>query len=263
MALSELDPRPFLDTSALGREVELHENLPSTNDRARALAVGGAAHGTCVVSAAQTQGRGRRGRTWWSSPGAGLYASFVLRPRVRPPSAPLITLAAAVAVHEAIEQTCGVVTGIKWPNDILSIPDRKKLVGILLETASFEKRLDHAVVGIGVNLREVERPPEIADLATSIEALAGTAVEPARLLAAIANALEPRIADTSLTDPAGMLARWTDLALGIGEPVTLRNDDEAQHGTMRGITKGGALRLQTEGGEVQTVHVGELRFGHV
>ena len=130
----------------------------STNDVAGQLASRGAGDGTIVIADRQTAGRGRLGRTWFSPPGAGLYVSLVVRAATWGAAAfPLMTLAAGVALAEAVRACTGVPVEIKWPNDL--VIGRRKLAGILTE-ASGTGGLDGAVVGFGINLRTAAYPPQ-------------------------------------------------------------------------------------------------------
>jgi len=150
----------------------------STNDRARALAQGGAPHGTLVTAAEQHAGRGRQGRTWSAPPGRALLLSFVLRD---PPA--LLPLAAGLAVAEV----AGPAAAIKWPNDVLL--DGGKVAGILAEGRADE---GWAVLGIGVNvaLRVDELPPELHATAGTL-GLGPADLEPTleRLVVALERAL--------------------------------------------------------------------------
>lgn len=121
----------------------------STNRVAKELARQGAAHGTAVLAARQTAGRGRLGRQFFS-PEGGLYLSVILRPQLEPRDLPLMTPMAAVAVCTALEQTVRVRPDIKWVNDLYL--GGKKLCGILCESTG-----EAVIVGIGINLRT---PPE-------------------------------------------------------------------------------------------------------
>jgi BirA family biotin operon repressor/biotin-[acetyl-CoA-carboxylase] ligase len=164
--------------STLGRP-RLHlRATTSTNDRARALAQGGAPHGTLVTADEQHAGRGRQGRTWSAPPRRALLLSLVLRD---PPT--LLPLAAALAVAEI----AGAVAQIKWPNDVLV--EGRKVAGILAEGRPHE---GWAVLGIGVNvaLRVDELPPELHDTAGTL-GLTLADLEPTlqRLLAALERAL--------------------------------------------------------------------------
>jgi BirA family biotin operon repressor/biotin-[acetyl-CoA-carboxylase] ligase len=166
----------------------------STNDRARALAIAGAPHGTLVTASAQTAGRGRQGRRWSAPPNSSLLASLVLRGSPPPRLLPLI---AAVAVCEVADRsTAGEQARIKWPNDVVFVRPSgvpggglAKLAGILAEGRPQE---GWAVLGIGLNVavRLAELPVELqAGAATLGES--PSAIEPvlARLLAALSRRL--------------------------------------------------------------------------
>jgi BirA family biotin operon repressor/biotin-[acetyl-CoA-carboxylase] ligase len=154
----------FLDRERLGAllpdlDLRLFDTIDSTNRFAKQLAAEGASHGTLVVSSAQSQGRGRLGRSF-SSPKGGLYQSMVLRPRCKTEDALLITSAAAVAVARAVEEVCGIGLQVKWVNDLFL--GGRKVCGILTEGVIDVESgsLSSLVVGIGVN---VSTPSEAFD----------------------------------------------------------------------------------------------------
>src|SRR5919112_5436702 len=165
------------------------DSLPSTNTEAARQAALGAPEGLCVVAREQTAGRGRRERSWVSPKDAGLYVSVVLRPTLEARLWPLITLAAALAVRDALEEACGLEADIKWPNDLLA--GGRKLCGILAETAE-GARGRAVVLGIGVNLRRGSFPKELNDTATSVEEQTGRAPDAESLLASLTRALARR-----------------------------------------------------------------------
>ena len=138
--------------------------IDSTNTEALKQARLGAEEGLCVVARQQTAGRGRHGRKWVSEPDAGLYFSIILRPRVETQYLPLITLMTGVAVHATLGEL-GIDADIKWVNDLHV--EGKKICGILAETTDTPKGLA-VIVGIGINIKSSNFPPEIADTATSI-----------------------------------------------------------------------------------------------
>lgn len=144
--------------------------LDSTNAEALRRAVDGAPEGTVIVAEEQTAGRGRRGRSFFSPAGTGIYLSILVRPALAAERAHLLTCSAAVAVAEAIEACAGVDASIKWVNDVYC--RGKKVAGILTE-GSFDLEggvLQHAVVGIGVNVRPPHAgfPAEIAERAGAV-----------------------------------------------------------------------------------------------
>ena len=138
--------------------------VDSTNTRIKQLAAQGAPDGTVYIAAAQSAGRGRKGRAFLSPPG-GLYLSMLLRPGCLAEEALSITPSAAVAVCRAVKQVCGLLCGIKWPNDV--VLGGKKLCGILTE-ASTDKNGLFLVLGIGVNVNTEEFPEELRQVAGSL-----------------------------------------------------------------------------------------------
>ena len=172
-----------IERGPIGYRIHYFSEIGSTNDEAARLAELGAPEGTIVIASAQTAGRGRFGRTWFSPPGAGIYVSVICRDAR---AVPYLSLAAGVAVADAIRTSTGLPVEIKWPNDIVvrgGRGRRRKLAGILAEASTSPEGVQHVVVGVGINLRPAAYPPEIADLATSLESELGREVAPATVLA--------------------------------------------------------------------------------
>src|SRR5262249_48582100 len=144
--------------------------------------------GTAYMAGLQTDGRGRLGRVW-QSPGSGLYVTFHLCAHDAA-TVPLYSVAGALAVADAVRETCRVMADVKWPNDVLH--DGRKLAGVLAEAAHGE-RID-VFLGMGINLRADALPADLRDIATSIEAAGAPVPPPEELLAAIAAALERHVA---------------------------------------------------------------------
>lgn len=251
---------PARGSARLFRQLERHGALSSTNDRALALAREGAPEGTVVIAEAQTAGRGQRGARWHSPPGGGLYASFVLRPRLEPDRAAMVTLAAGLAVHEAIAAHLPGLVGLKWPNDVLVREGPaigKKVAGILVEASLDASGLQHAVVGIGVNLKG--RPDEAEPQAISLEAL-GALVEPEPFLEAIALHLELGLERLELGDAVAVTERWTERALGLGLEVELDTGDRRQRGRFLGIDADGSVVLEDDRGALTRYVHGRLKL---
>ena len=192
--LSEEGIRPYLYTKVLGRGIKVFDSVGSTNAVAKEMAASGAPEGLVVIAEEQTGGRGRLGRHFFSPKGTGIYMSILLRPKLKPEDASLITVCAAVAAAEAIEMLTGVPVQIKWVNDLYV--GGKKVCGILTE-ASMEMEsggLNHMVVGIGINVSSPEGgfPQELREIAGSV-----TAREDVKklfrcaLIAEVLNRLEP------------------------------------------------------------------------
>jgi BirA family biotin operon repressor/biotin-[acetyl-CoA-carboxylase] ligase len=170
-----------LRTRRIGRVVHHFDSIDSTNRHAMELARGGAGEGEVVMAEAQTAGRGRLGRSFFSPAGLSFYGSIILRPAVAPARAPQITLVAGLAVAEAVEKHGGMRPGLKWPNDVRL--GALKVAGILTEMESEGDRLLQVVCGPGVNLNVPAEafPPDLRAIATSILAATGwPAVAPCR-----------------------------------------------------------------------------------
>ena len=265
--------RHALRLGPFGRRMHWLETATSTNDVAARLADVGAEEGTTVVAEAQTSGRGRMGRAWFSPPGAGLYVSIVLRPgdssmaqgfSPGSPAFPLLTLAAGVALAEGIEASTGLPAEIKWPNDLLV--GRRKVAGILAEAAAQGGNLEFVILGFGVNLRPAAYPPELAERATSIEAELNRPADRAMMLAEILSALASRCADLRQGRFDAILGAWRQRARSLrGALVEWDTPRGVQRGRAEDIDATGALLVQPLGplganGRTERLIAGEVRW---
>jgi BirA family biotin operon repressor/biotin-[acetyl-CoA-carboxylase] ligase len=233
------------------------DSLPSTNVEAAHRAVEGAPEGLCIVAAEQTAGRGRLERHWVSPKDAGLYFSIILRPRMDQNVWPLLTLMAGVAVHDALLDCCGLATDIKWPNDILA--NGRKLCGILAETV--ETPTGRAVVvGIGINLTNKSFPGELDQVATSVAASTGETPDLDLVLDALIHAFARQYEVLrEPTGPAEIIAMWSARSTyGTGKLIQVTDTSESFAGTTRGLERDGALRIETEAGEIRIVRAGDV-----
>jgi BirA family biotin operon repressor/biotin-[acetyl-CoA-carboxylase] ligase len=235
------------------------DSLPSTNFEAARRATEGAAEGLCVVAGEQTAGRGRLQRQWASPKGAGLYFSIILRPSFEQSAWSLLTLMAAVAVHDSLRDSCGLETDIKWPNDVLA--NDKKLCGILAETVE-TSRGRAVVVGIGINLTKHSFPAEFAGIATSVEVAAGQNPELEVVLAALVSSLVSYY--QTLKQPGGpekILREWAARSTyGEGKRIRVVESNATLVGTTRGLESDGALRVETDDGKMRIVRAGDVRL---
>jgi BirA family transcriptional regulator, biotin operon repressor / biotin---[acetyl-CoA-carboxylase] ligase len=233
------------------------DSLTSTSVEAARRAVEGAAEGLCIVASEQTAGRGRLDRQWVSPKDAGLYFSIILRPKFEQTLWPLLTLMAAVVVHDALLDTHDLETDIKWPNDILA--NDKKLCGILAETV--ETPLGRAVIlGIGINLKENSFPPELDGVATSVEAAARSHVDSGVVLDHLLKLLVSYY--QMLRRPAGaeeLVREWSSRSsYASGKQIRVSNGEEILEGITCGLERDGALRVETDAGEIKTVRAGDV-----
>lgn len=247
----------------LAARVRHFDVIGSTNDVALdevrglpAAADSTSVEGLVVVADRQTAGRGRRGHTWFSPPGAGLYVSVVLAPsraRVDPQRAVMLTtLAAGVAVAEGVEAATGLRADVKWPNDLFV--SRRKLAGILAEGAGH----DLVVVGYGVNVRAAALPPDLADRATSLESELGRDVDRDAVLVETLAALARRYDDLLAGRFDAILDAWRQRApAASGARVAWTIGAARLTGVTAGIDGDGALLVRT-GDRVERIVAGEV-----
>lgn len=235
------------------------DEIGSTNTEAANQARRGADEGLCIYARRQTAGRGRHGRVWVSEKDAGLYFSLILRPQIAPSFLPLITLMTAVAVHDALEELYKIECDIKWVNDIHV--KGKKICGILAETVETAKGVA-VVVGIGINLKSANFPPEIADTATSIQAETQKLPDSEELLQKLTAFLsyfcDIFYDENGAENTRREWAKRSSYASGKSVRVVLEN--EIINGTTRGIEDNGALRIETEAGEIKIIQAGDVEM---
>ena len=248
----------------LGRLASRFDLLPtisSTNDvalerSAAAVAEGQDAEGLVVVAEEQTAGRGRRGHTWFSPPGSGLYVSVVLAParaRVdRPRATLLLTLAAGVAIAEGIAAATGLRADLKWPNDLQVA--RRKLAGILAEGAAGQQ----VVLGYGINIAATAFPPELSGRTTSLESEVGRAVDRASVLVETLVALSARYEDLLNGRFDVILDAWRALSpSAAGRRVSWTRNAAHLSGVTAGIDDHGALLVRVDD-RIERVVAGEV-----
>ena len=145
------------------------DEVDSTNNELKRRVLTESLPEATVISAGmQTAGRGRSGHDWVSPPGVSVSTSMILYPtEVSCEHISRLTPIAAVAVAETVEELYGLKTQIKWPNDVLL--SEKKICGILTEMSAKDNRVEYVVVGIGVNVHQTSFPPEIEQMATSLD----------------------------------------------------------------------------------------------
>ena len=248
--------RELLTTQQLGSRVEYRESTTSTMDDARDLVTDEptAEAGFACVAGRQLSGRGRLGRQWVSDPDLGLYVTFYLKPRVVP-NAPMITLAAALAVAQAAQTVSGVDLEFKWPNDVMH--NGKKLSGILAEARTRDGEMD-VFLGIGVNrLPNPVLRPEIAAIATNLEDLGGGRPSTEELLAALANALESRLAQVD-DEPQRVLGDWRAKLGTLGQRVTVNLSNGPLVGDAVDLGKDGELIVRDENGRMHEISAGDV-----
>lgn len=241
----------------VGRTIEFHAQIGSTNDRARSALHESGGDGLAVVADLQTAGRGRRGRSWMSPSGVNLMVSVGLRPRFEPGAAGLLGIVSALAVREACAAMVpGVELLVKWPNDVVAA-DGRKLAGLLVETSLVDGRVVDAVIGAGINVnwRHADMPAEVSVRATSLLELAGASVDRVALLARLLAGLDAEVA--GLERGESPVARLRAVSALDGRRVTVDLGAERLDGRAAGINEEGLLLLDTDLGRV-ALAIGEV-----
>jgi len=245
----------------IGSPLLYFDEIGSTNDEAGRLADAGAPEGTTVVAATQHAGRGRFGRTWFSPPGAGLYASVIIRDRR---AAPFLTLAGGVAIADSIRALTSLPAEIKWPNDIVidaGLGRRRKLAGILAEGTSGAEGLQHVILGFGINILRTAYPSDISAGATSLESELGRPVPAGAVLAECLAAIAERMRELAKGESGGVLRRWEELSPSSrGVRVEWETPAGPRHGVTAGIDSDGAL-LVRRAGNTDRIVSGTVHWG--
>lgn len=235
--------------------VEVHPVLHSTNDTVKALARDGAPAGTVVFAEQQTGGRGRMGRSFFSPPGSGIYMTLLLRPQNAFRSATAVTTFAAVAVARAIERVTDYSPAIKWVNDIFL--GGKKVSGILAEGAISPdgSGFDYIALGIGINVQKTAFPAELSNIATSLEAECGGAIDRDLLAAALLDALVPLLLGEI---PHTAMEEYRRRSFVLGRALTVVVGDRSFPATAVRIEDDGNLIVAAEDGREERLFAGEV-----
>lgn len=258
LSLVELESR--MKTQIMGKPLHYYDVTGSTNVDAKRLADEGATEGTLVVADRQTQGRGRRGRSWESPSGHSCYFTLLLRPAFAPEKASMLTLLMAHSVALAIERISGHETMIKWPNDI--VMDGKKVCGILTEMTMEAEYMSHVVIGVGINVNQPSTetfPEEVREHAASIFMISGRKVQRAQLVGMIMEQFEADYkAFCNCLDLTCILDSYQAHLVNVGKQVRVLDPKGEYRGTAEGINEAGELLVQIEDGTVRKVYAGEV-----
>lgn len=242
--MTEAELESLKNTQWAGCEIYCFDSIDSTNTKAKELAEAGHPSGTLVVADQQTLGRGRRGRSWESPAGTGIFMTLMLKPDINPNNASMLTLVAAMATARAITEVTGEAAQIKWPNDI--VMNGKKVVGILTEMSAQFDYINHIVVGIGINVHNEEFPEEIAKTASSLLLECGHRIHRASLIEAFLEEFERLYAIYLETeDMSGLQKEYDSLLVNRGRQVRVLDPKEPFEGKAMGITKKGELIVDT------------------
>jgi BirA family biotin operon repressor/biotin-[acetyl-CoA-carboxylase] ligase len=241
-----------LKTKTLGRTIHAYRSVKSTNDLAAQLAAAGAPEGTIVTAEEQTKGRGRYSRDWHSPPHAGIYVSIVLRPTFQADRTPGLSIMTALALADTLEPYCPGRVRIKWPNDVLI--SGRKAAGILTELSAERQRIEHVILGVGINVnqRAEDFPAALRTSATSLRRVTRRKRSRVELLQRFLLQLEKEYAAYrrhGLQKSRSRSRRYSSL---IGTRVILSRGREIIEGMAVDIDSDGSLLVRTD---LETVSV--------
>jgi len=245
-----------LKTRLLGRRLHLREEVESTNTWAIEEALKGAEEGEVFLAEAQTQGKGRMGRKWFSPKGKNIYLSMVLKPEMPPHKVPLLNLGASLALAYLLENL-GIEVELKWPNDVLL--KGKKVSGILSEAYAETDKINFVVLGIGlnVNMKKEDFPEDLRDIATSLFIETGKEFSRNDLVKKILQEFEG-IYFLLKENPGEVLSKWCSYAKVEGRMVEVESFGELIEGVAQGIDEDGALLVKTQKG-IKRVLAGDVK----
>ncbi len=255
-------PEELLDginTRVFGRqEILCFKETDSTNSQARTLADNGASEGTLVLAESQTLGRGRKGRTWFSPKGEGVFISMILRPLMSPMDSSRLTLLAAVALAEALIDSTGLEIRIKWPNDLLC--NGRKVAGILTELSTDMDAVNHVIIGLGLNVNTPRRsfPVDLRKKASSLLVESGQPHSRCKITQLFLERFEGHY--DALVDHGfpPLLSRWKSLSDSIGKKFRVEMIDKTLTGTIQDVDSNGFLILEDEKGVRHSILSGDI-----
>ncbi|HAX66802.1 MAG TPA: biotin--[acetyl-CoA-carboxylase] ligase [Eubacterium sp.] len=243
--MTEAEIKSLMHTEWVAKEVLYFDTIDSTNTKAQELAEKGYPSGTLVVADKQESGKGRRGRSWVSPSGTGIFMTLMIKPDINPNNASMLTLVAALAVAKAITSVTGEEALIKWPNDI--VVNSKKVCGILTEMNAQFDYINHIVVGIGINVHNESFPEEISQMASSLMIEAGgKRFHRAQIIAETMSYFE-QYYDTFLKtqDLSALVREYDELLVNRNKSVRVLDPKEPFDGKAMGITPKGELIVDT------------------
>jgi BirA family biotin operon repressor/biotin-[acetyl-CoA-carboxylase] ligase len=249
--------RQRLKGSLFGKRIYHFFKTDSTNRVALELGHAGEPEGAVVLAEEQTAGRGRAGRAWISDRATGLYVTLLLRPKLAPVQAPLLTMMAGLSARSAVQTLTGLAVDLKWPNDLLI--GGKKAGGILTEMHAEPGQIRFVIVGIGLNVNQEKFSGEVAETATSLRLETGKLQSRMELLARLLREFESDYNRLLREGVASVVERFEAVSTyAKGKRVRVTNGTESYAGTTAGLGPEGLLQVQRDDGKLMTVIAGDV-----
>lgn len=245
-----------LETRLIGKTVVYYSSVTSTNDVARDQAKKGAEEGTVIIADEQIAGKGRLKRNWMT-PAGNIALSVILYPDIS--MLPSLIMITSLAVVRGIEAATGLKPGIKWPNDVLV--DGKKVCGILIENDLQGNRVNHTIIGIGININiKQEDIPGIHYPVTSLSAESGRAVSRAGVIRCLLVEMEKLY--LTLSEGGTVFEEWRDNLVTLGKKVRVTWGETVYEGVAESVAADGSLVLRTKDDKLIPVVAGDVSLSH-
>ncbi len=257
--------KPLLKNNKLVQEIYYKDELDSTNEFAKSLAREGALEGTIVIADTQTSGKGRLGRTWVSPPKTGIWLSLILRPEIKPQHAGQLTLLSGLCMCEAIHNITGMNSYIKWPNDV--VVNGKKVCGILTEMNAEIERVNHVVLGIGVNVNQNEFNEDLP-YATSLSIEGQTNYKRSIIVKEFIDIFEKAYEAYKVSESlAEFLPRYENKCITLGKEVKIIEGGREIIAQAINVEENGNLIVMLSDGSKKQIYAGEVSvrglFGYI
>lgn len=243
-----------LNTKFIGKDIYYFDTLSSTMDVALQLAVKGVPEGAVVLAEAQTKGKGRLGRNWISPKYKGIYLSLILRPKILPSKASVLTLLSAVSICEAVKEITDLDLKIKWPNDIFI--QNKKLGGILIELNAEMDQTRFIIIGIGLNVNNDKK--DLINNAASLKEYKKDDINRIILLQEILRRLEANLLSFQEKGSGYIIEKWHSYNITLGRRVKISFQKEQIEGQAVDIDIDGGLLIRDDSGVIRKVMSGDV-----
>lgn len=246
-----------MKTRWAGSKIEFLEKVDSTNNYAKKIAENGALSGTLVLTENQYGGRGRRGRIWENPPGSSIAMTLIVKPKLPPNHASMMTLVMGIAVARACREISGIDMKIKWPNDIVA--QGKKVCGILTEMSAEPDSIHYVVIGVGINVNIDAFPKELQEIAASLQSLTGKTFHRADLISKCMEEFEDCYQEFLKTeDLSRLMKEYNSLLINKDQKVCVMEPKGMYTGTALGVDANGELIVKKDSGETVSVYAGEV-----
>jgi len=253
-----------LMSALFGGFIHQFDEISSTNDQARKLAEEGAPEGSVVIAENQTQGRGKPGNVWESSPGQNILFSLILRPQLSINFVQKLTLAIAFSAVDAFNEFLSeygyndINFNLKWPNDILA--DNKKVAGILLESSVQDQKIQYITAGIGINVNQdiSQLSDEINPIATSFKHILGQEIEREVLLTYLLYYIEKHYVRYERIEYRDVVESWKQYCNLFGSTAKFKTSYNEEKGIIKDLSDEGMLLYENESGETKKFISGDI-----